>query len=139
KSERGVGPGSHRDPFVRRSGRTIAVRIDDDHPGSAPAGLVEEGDEVDVRRDDVRSPNDDEIRMDAVFRIDSIPFAEDDSIALVRAVVADVRALTRRAESMEDRVAREAVHDPHRARVVIEEERLPTVAVARGEETLGGQ
>ena len=128
--ERGIGPRQRRDVLVAAGGRLGPDRIDGDEVGPASTGLEQELPHVHVRVEGVRPPEDHELRVDHVLGVVADSGAERRVARGMGGCGAEVRVQLRGAEVAEQpRPERPALDVPHRARVVVREDRLGPVAL----------
>ena len=129
--ERGVGPRQRRDVLVAAGGRLGADRIDGDEVGPASTGLEHELPHVQVRVEGVRPPEDHELRVDRRPRGRSRQRRR--ASRRTRHGPRRSRGSCRSCEAPEvaeqPRPERPALDVPHRARVVVREDRLGPVAL----------
>ena len=128
--ERGIGPRQRRDVLVAAGGRLGADRIDGDEVGAASTGLEHELPLVQVRVEGVRPPEDHELRVDDVLGVVADSGAERRVARGMGRCRAEVRVQLRGPEVAEQpRPERPALDVPHRARVVVRQDRLGPVAL----------
>ena len=124
QGERAVGPGPDEVGPVGEPRGLVLPGLDEQDARAAPPRLRHPGGEVQARRDGVDAPQHDEIR--ALHRVGVRPrgVAHDRAPAGALRRRADRPVEPRRAEPVEERHPRVPLHEPHRARVRVREDRL---------------
>ncbi len=123
-----VGAGQRRNVLVALLGREAAIRIDRDHLGSAPLGLLHARPVVQIGGDRVRAPDEDELRVFDALRVHADAATQRDLDA-----GAPGRRTQRPVELRCAQVVEEApihagiVEQAHRARVAVGADRLRPV------------
>ena len=138
--ERGVRPRQKRDVLVAALGRVRAERIDDNHVRARFLRLEHEAPLMDVRREKIRAPEDDEPSAAEVFRIEADGPAERGAKRSLGGGSADRQPEAGGPESAEEPLAhRRALDEAHRAREVVGEDGLRAVPLDRAAQPGGDE
>ena len=118
--ERAVGARQQRDVLVAFFGGRAAVRIDRDQLRAAPFGFLRAHPEMQVRRDRVAAPDQDQPAVLVLLDVHADRRADGGGPAGLAGRRADRAVEQRRAESMEEAaVHRRVLQEPHRAGVAV--------------------
>ena len=136
--QRAVGAGPQHQADVGRLDGGRAIDVDDHQLGAALlAGLGDVGHGVDLGRDGIAAPHDDQVGLGHLARIGSRQLADAGAPARFGGRHADRGLLARIAEGMAQPVDAPALHDAHRAAGMIGPYRFSAVGSRRAREGLG--
>ena len=127
-----VGAGHQRDVLVTLLGRRAAIRVDGDQPRTAALGFLRARPEVQVRRDRVAAPDQDQPAVLVLLDVHPDRRADHGAPASLAGGSADRAVEQRRAETVEEApVHRAVLQIAHRARVAVGHDGLRTVGRGR--------
>ena len=136
--QRAVGAGTHREMDVGLLGRAGAIGIDHDQLGAALLGAHGVGHDVDLGVHRVAAPDHHQVRMLVdLAHVGAALDADAGDPAGVGQRHADGREPARILHRMAQPVDAVALHQPHRAGVVVGPDRLAAVLARLGDELLG--
>ena len=123
--ERAVGTRQQRDVLVTLFRRQRTVRVDRDQPCAVPLGLLRAAPQVQVGRDNVGAPEDDQLRVLELLDVGAVACTERGSERFAARGGADRPIEEARAEFVEEALRhRLALHHAHRARVAVRHDAL---------------
>ena len=125
---------------VGNLGGAGAVGVDDDELGSALfPGLGDVGHHIDLGRDRVAAPDDDQVGFRDLPPVDAALGADPNQPAGIRQSVADRRVLARVAHRMTQTLQPVALHQPHGAGIEMRPHRFAAVALGGARQPFGDQ
>ncbi len=126
--ERRVGARQQRDVLVALVSGGAAVRVDGDQSRAAPLRLLRARPEMQVRRDRIAAPDQDQPAVDVRLDVHAHRRADNGRPAGLACGCADRPVEQRCAEAMEESpVHRRALQQPHRACIAVRQDRLGSV------------